>query len=73
LPSRFLPRHFPPTGAPFSFALNRQKLRRVRRREGRYLLRTNPSDRDPAERKTIEPAAIDRPRKCQAVHKPQST
>ena len=25
----------------FSFALNRQKLRQVRRREGRYLLRTN--------------------------------
>jgi len=30
------------------FALNRPKLRQVRRREGRYLLRTNLTDRDPA-------------------------
>jgi transposase len=35
--------------ASFSFALNRQKLRLVRRREGRYLLRTNLSGRDPAQ------------------------
>jgi transposase len=34
---------------PFSFRLNRQKLRRVRRREGRYLLRTNLCAREPAE------------------------
>jgi hypothetical protein len=27
--------------ASFSYALNRDKLRKVRRREGRYLLRTN--------------------------------
>ena len=33
----------------FSFALNRQKLRQVRRREGRYLLRTNLCGRDPAQ------------------------
>jgi transposase len=33
----------------FSFALNRQKLRQARRREGRYLLRTNLSGRDPAQ------------------------
>jgi transposase len=33
----------------FSFRLNRQKLREVRRREGRYLLRTNLSGRDPAQ------------------------
>jgi hypothetical protein len=33
----------------FSFALNRQKLRQVRRREGRYLLRTNLSGREPAQ------------------------
>lgn len=33
----------------FSFRLNRQKLRQVRRREGRYLLRTNLSDREPAQ------------------------
>ena len=34
--------------ATFSFALNRDKLREVRRREGRYLLRTNLCDEDPA-------------------------
>jgi transposase len=33
----------------FSFRLNRQKLRSVRRREGRYLLRTNLCGRQPAE------------------------
>jgi transposase len=32
----------------FGFALNRQKLRVVRRREGRYLLRSNLSAEDPA-------------------------
>ena len=31
----------------FGFALNRAKLRQVRRREGRYLLRTNLNGRDP--------------------------
>ncbi len=36
-----------PNGA-LVFALNRAKLRQVRRREGRYLLRTNLTDRDPA-------------------------
>ena len=35
-------------GASFSFRLDRAKLRRVRRREGRYLLRTNLTDEDPA-------------------------
>jgi len=35
--------------ASFSFALNRQKLRQVRRREGRYLLRTNLCGREPAQ------------------------
>ena len=35
--------------ASFSFALNRQKLRLVRRREGRYLRRTNLSGREPAQ------------------------
>jgi hypothetical protein len=34
--------------AMFSYTLNRQKLRRVRRREGRYLLRTNLTEYDPA-------------------------
>ncbi len=32
-----------------TFALDRARLRRVRRREGRYLLRTNLTDRDPAQ------------------------
>ena len=35
--------------ATFSFSLNRQKLRQARRREGRYLLRTNLCGREPAE------------------------
>jgi Transposase DDE domain len=35
--------------ATFSHALNRRKLRQVRRREGRYLLRTNLCGQDPAE------------------------
>ena len=33
----------------FTYRLNRAKLRQVRRREGRYLLRTNLTGRDPAE------------------------
>jgi hypothetical protein len=37
-----------PDRATFSFALNRKKLRQVRRREGRYLLRTNLCGQDPA-------------------------
>jgi transposase len=37
-----------PKAATFSFALNRGKLRKTRRREGRYLLRTNLSAEDPA-------------------------
>ena len=37
----------PPKGGNFTFELNRQKLREVRRREGRYLLRTNLSGTDP--------------------------
>jgi transposase len=36
-------------GATFSFTLDRAKLRQVRRREGRYLLRTNLTGKDPAE------------------------
>jgi transposase len=38
-----------PETASFHYELNRTKLRRVRRREGRYLLRTNLCARDPAE------------------------
>jgi len=37
-----------PQTAMFSYALNRKKLRQVRRREGRYLLRTNMGGHDPA-------------------------
>jgi transposase len=38
-----------PQHTPFSFRINRQKLRSVRRREGRYLLRTNLRGKQPAE------------------------
>src|SRR5260370_26173687 len=38
-----------PGKATFAYALNRKKLRQARRREGRYLLRTNMCGRDPAE------------------------
>src|SRR6202521_5974224 len=38
-----------PRGATFNYKLNRGKLRDVRRREGRYLLRTNVCGRQPAE------------------------
>ena len=34
--------------ASFTYSLDRNKLRQVRRREGRYLLRTNLTDADPA-------------------------
>jgi hypothetical protein len=37
-----------PIEAAFRFELNRRKLRQVRRREGRYLLRTNLCGQDPA-------------------------
>jgi hypothetical protein len=33
----------------FTFKINRKKLRKTRRREGRYLLRTNLTDNDPAQ------------------------
>jgi hypothetical protein len=35
------------TGATFGYQLNREKLKKVRRREGRYLLRTNLTETDP--------------------------
>jgi hypothetical protein len=38
----------PEHGAPFTYQLDRDKLRQVRRREGRYLLRTNLTETDPA-------------------------
>jgi transposase len=37
-----------PQGTSFGYWLNRKKLREVRRREGRYLLRTNLTESDPA-------------------------
>jgi hypothetical protein len=37
-----------PTGVDFTYQLDRETLRRVRRREGRYLLRTNLTEHDPA-------------------------
>ena len=36
-------------GARFTYRLDREKLRQVRRREGRYLLRTNLTESDPAQ------------------------
>ena len=36
------------TSAKFAYSLNRKKLRTARRREGRYLLRTNLAETDPA-------------------------
>lgn len=39
----------PKTGATFTYRLDRNKLRQARRREGRYLLRTNLSESDPAQ------------------------
>src|SRR5271168_1768561 len=39
---------FDKQSAALTFSLNRKKLRIVRRREGRYLLRTNLTDQDPA-------------------------
>jgi hypothetical protein len=39
----------PVTAATFTFALNRKKLRQVRRREGRYLLRSNLTSDDPVQ------------------------
>jgi hypothetical protein len=38
----------PKHGASFTYQLDHNKLRQVRRREGRYLLRTNLTDSDPA-------------------------
>jgi transposase len=39
----------PKTGSTFSYRLDRNKLRQARRREGRYLLRTNLTENDPAQ------------------------
>jgi len=39
----------PKGGSTFSYRLDRNKLRQARRREGRYLLRTNLTENDPAQ------------------------
>ncbi len=36
-----------PRTSTFTYRLNRVRLKRVRRREGRYLVRTNPTETDP--------------------------
>jgi Transposase DDE domain len=46
---RLLDIDIPDSGIAFTFKLNRSKLRKARRREGRYLLRTNLNGRDPAD------------------------
>lgn len=46
---RFVEVHLPTENNPFRFSLHKTKLRQARRREGRYLLRTNLVGRDPAE------------------------
>jgi hypothetical protein len=46
---RLLDIEIPNAGTAFTFKLNRDRLRAVRRREGRYLLRTNLNGRDPAD------------------------
>jgi len=45
---RLIDVNVPSRGAPFSYALNRNKLRQARRREGRYLPRANLCGQDPA-------------------------
>lgn len=44
-----LPKADPQGAATFSYRIDRPKLRQARRREGRYLLRTNLTGRDPAQ------------------------
>jgi hypothetical protein len=46
---RLIPVVVPKTGSTFTYRLDRNKLRQVRRREGRYLLRTNLTENDPAQ------------------------
>lgn len=46
---RFVEITIPKEDASFQFSLRKDKLRKARRREGRYLLRTNLIGRDPAE------------------------
>jgi hypothetical protein len=46
---KFVEIEIPKTNEPFRFSLHKDRLRKARRREGRYLLRTNLIGRDPAE------------------------
>ena len=46
---RLVPVDVPKSGSTFSYRLDRDKLRQTRRREGRYLLRTNLTENDPAQ------------------------
>jgi len=46
---RLVELHIPDANEPLRFALRKDRLREVRRREGRYLLRTNLTDRDPSQ------------------------
>lgn len=45
---RLIELEVPQRGAGFTYRLDRDKLRQIRRREGRYLLRTNLTESDPA-------------------------
>ena len=54
-----------PASASFAFALNRTRLRQIRRREGRYLLRTNLTEGDPANSLAILHPACRRRRSLQ--------
>ena len=46
---RLIELHVPDSDEALRFALKKDRLREVRRREGRYLLRTNLTDRDPSQ------------------------
>ncbi len=46
---RLIDINIPASGTALAFTLNRNKLRQARRREGRYLLRTNLNSREPAD------------------------
>ena len=46
---RLMPMEIPEGDEPWQFSLRKDRLREVRRREGRYLLRTNLVGRDPAQ------------------------
>src|SRR6476659_10562375 len=50
-----------PEGVTFTYHLDRNRLRRARRREGRYLLRTNLTEDDP--RQAVETVPAARPRR----------